>query len=108
MREFQELDRDDNGTGRLRTCYRPEIIYSYEIAGVRYTSDKASGSTRMSSNVEAFARTMAEKYPAGMAVEVHYNPDNPAESVLQPGGRRLLLLWLVPLAVLALAYFIGR
>ena len=36
---------------------------------------------------------------------MHYNPANPAEAIVNPGGRALLLLlWLVPLAVVILAY----
>ena len=72
------------------------------------TPDTAASGTRVSSNVQAIARKMAVKYPAGMTVEIHYNPDNPAESVLSAGSRWLLLLWLLPLGMLALAYFVGR
>jgi hypothetical protein len=108
VHEFQELERRDNGPDRWRTAYRAEIIYGYDIAGVHYTGDTAAGGTRVSSNVEAIARRSAEKYSAGMTVNIHYNPDNPAESVLKPGGRGLLLLWLIPAAMLALAYFVGR
>jgi hypothetical protein len=50
----------------------------------------------------------AEKYPAGSAIEVHYNPDNPAESAINPGSVWFNLLWLVPAAMLTLADFIAR
>ena len=70
------------------------------------TPDTAASGTRVSSNFQAIARKMAAKYPAG--IEIHYNPDNPAESVLSAGSRWLLLLWLLPLGMLALAYFVGR
>jgi hypothetical protein len=102
-REFQE--RDDR---RWRTRYRAEIVYSYEVAGVRYTADKSATGVRISSVLESFARKAAEPYPAGAAVEVHYNPDNPAESAIDPKTGWLLLLWLIPVAMLALAYSVGR
>ena len=87
---------------------RADVIYGYDVAGVHYTGDTAASGTRVSSNLESVARKMAEKYPAGTEIDVHYNPDNPAESVINPGGRALLLLWLMPVAVLTLAYFAGR
>ncbi len=103
VREFQELD-----DRRWRTRYRAEIVYSYEVAGVRYTADKSATGARISSNLETFGRKAAEQYPAGTAVEVHYNPDNPAESAIDPKTGWLSLLWLIPAAMLALAYFVGR
>ena len=108
VHEFQELERRDNGPDRWRTAYRAEIVYGYDIAGVHYTGDTAAGGTRVSSNLETIARKRAEKYPVGTAVDVHYNPENPAESVIKPGGRALLLLWLIPIGMLTLAYFVGR
>ncbi len=53
-------------------------------------------------------RKSAEKYPAGSAIEVHYNPDNPAESAINPGSVWFNLLWLIPAAMLTLADFIAR
>ena len=97
---FESRDSDD---GRLRTQYRADVIYSYEVAGVRYTGDKL-GSASVSSNVEAAARRKAARYPAGSAIQVHYNPANPAEAIVKPAGWALLLLWLIPLAMLILAY----
>ena len=93
----------DSDSGRLRTQYRAEVIYGYEVAGVRYTSDKL-GSSQMSSNIETAARRIADRYPTGSTIEIHYNPSNPAEAIVKPGSRALLLLWLIPLAMVILAY----
>jgi hypothetical protein len=70
---FESRDNDD---GRLRTKYRADVVYSYEVAGVRYTRDKL-GSSETSSNIEKFARRIADRYPAGSTIEIHYNPANP-------------------------------
>lgn len=107
VHEFQSLDRD-HGHARWRTQYRPDILYSYEVAGVRYTGDKSASSGRISSNLDAFAKKAAAANPIGKVVQVHYNPDNPAESVIDPRSGFLWLLWIVPVAMLALAYFVGR
>ena len=101
---FESRDNDD---GRLRTKYRAEVIYSYEVAGVRYTSDKL-GSSEMSSTVETVARRISDRYPAGSTIDIHYNPANPAEAIVKPGGRALLLLWLIPLAMVLLAYIAAQ
>ena len=101
---FESRDNDD---GRLRTKYRAEVIYSYEVAGVRYTSDKL-GSSEMSSTVEKVARRISDRYPAGSTIDIHYNPANPAEAIVKPGGRALLLLWLIPLAMVLLAYIAAQ
>jgi hypothetical protein len=93
VHEFQELQRRDSGPDVYRTAYRGAT---------------AASGARVSSNVQAIARKRAEKYPVGAEVDVHYNPDNPAESVIKPGGRALLLLWLIPAAMVTLAYFAGR
>jgi hypothetical protein len=93
----------DNDHGRSRTQYRADVVYGYEVAGVRYTSDQV-GASRTSSNVEKFARRIADRYPEGSTIEIHYNPANPAEAIVKPGGRALLLLWLIPLAIVTLAY----
>ena len=94
--------------GRLRTKYRADVAYSYEVAGVRYTQPSKLGSGEMSSNIERFARRIADRYPAGSTIEIHYNPANPAEAIVKPGGRALLLLWLILLAMVILAYIAAR
>jgi Protein of unknown function (DUF3592) len=62
----------------------------------------------VSSDIAALVRPSAARYPAGSAIDVHYNPDNPAESILDPRVGPLRLLWLIPAAALVLAYFVAR
>jgi hypothetical protein len=107
VREFQALSQ--SGSRRLwTTMYRPDVVYSYEVAGVRYTGDKRGTTGRFSASMTAFVRGGAARYPKGEVVEVHYNPENPTESVLDPRAWPLLLLWLIPAAVLALGYVVAR
>ena len=65
----------------------------------------AGTTARVSSNI---ARPMRPGYAKGAAVTVHYNPENPAEAIVDPRTGPLWLLWLVPVAMLVLAYFVGR
>lgn len=108
VREFEELERRDNKPDRWRTAYRTDVIFSYEVAGVRYTGDMSASGTRISSNIEAVARRSAAKYPVGSEIEVHYNPRNPAEAAVNPTFGWFVLLWLVPIVLLVVAYLVGR
>lgn len=88
--------------------YRPEILYSYQVNGVRYTADKSKTGTQVSSNLRSAAERAVQDYPAGRMIEVHYNPDNPADSAVDPSAGLIWLLYAVPIGLLTLAYFIAR
>ena len=106
VREYHASDSHEHS--RVQTYYRPDVTYSYDVGGVRYTGDKVPVAGTASAGTDALARRTAAKYPTGKIIEVHYNPDNPSESVLEPRVRGLWLLWIVPAAMLALAYYVAR
>jgi Protein of unknown function (DUF3592) len=94
-------DRSDNGT-----VYWPEVWYRFTVNGEERTGNRAfyGGST-----TRAFAWTLVRKYPIGTAVQVHYDPDNPKESVLEPGVQwPLVATMLVTLLFLAIGIFALR
>jgi hypothetical protein len=65
--------------------YKPKIAYAYEVAGATYTNDlTAFGLSSFESREEA--EGMLRGYPKGGTVRVHYDPDDPATSVLQSTG----------------------
>ena len=53
------------------------------------------GVTRYSSNADAKAgaQKIAKKYPKGKKVTVYYMPDNPSESLLEPGFSYKVFAW---------------
>ena len=105
VRSYEKIDRDDNTT-RRQTMYRPDVVYSYAVAGVQYRGDKVSS---MSTSSDAIARRSAARYPVGTELQVHYNPDNPGDSTIDP--RLPLWFWLfylVPAGVLAIGYLASR
>ena len=106
VREYHASGSHENA--EVRTYYRPDVTYSYEVGGIRYTGDKVPVAGIASGSADGIARDGAARYPAGKTVEVHYNPDNPAESVLEPRVRALWLLYAVPVAMLALAWYVAR
>ena len=68
------------------------------------------GVTRYSSNADAKAgaRKIAQKYPKGKKVTVYYMPDNPAESLLEPGFSYKVFAWpLVGIVMFVIGVFIG-
>ena len=59
---------------------------------------------------DAHTRRLVSEYPQGAQVRVYYDPQNPARSVLQPGGIGTAVFFLFTgLALLALwRYALGR
>ncbi len=70
-------------------AYRPSITYSYAVDTVSYTENTISLGHVMSGNDYSYAASEVAKYPASSDVSVHYNPNLPSESVLEPGGNGL-------------------
>ena len=68
------------------------------------------GVTRYSSNADAKAgaQKIAQKYPKGKKVTVYYMPDNPAESLLEPGFSYKVFAWpLVGIVMFVIGVFIA-
>lgn len=63
-----------------RVANYPQVVYEYRVGGRRYRGERLSiGEAVGNFGVE---ETLA-RYPAGAAVQVYYNPANPAEAVLE-------------------------
>jgi Protein of unknown function (DUF3592) len=67
------------------TMYRPHIIYSYEVSGVRLEGRRIQFASEPHTRVRSEVEDRVYKFPAGSAVTVYYDPAKPAESVLKPG-----------------------
>lgn len=104
-----------------KTMYSADIAYDYQLDGKPFEGGRVwMGNGSSSSDPTPFRRAV-ERYPAGTAVRVHYDPADPAESVLEPGvtwassflyffglgvlavGGMILLSALVPLLLVAAA-----
>jgi hypothetical protein len=62
--------------------YRLTLAYRYEVDGQEYEGDKAQFGPPRVTNQELI-ETLADRYPAGKEVTVHYNPDAPEIAVLE-------------------------
>ncbi len=72
-------------TGRTGTTYRPMVMYSYSVGAVRYSSNRLSFRSIVTSDHDA-ALKAAAAYKPGSAVEVFYDPQDPEQAVLDRGA----------------------
>ena len=101
-------DLTDEPFTTWKTRYKPNVVYGYDVAGVHYRGDKVSYSAAGASS-DAIAQKIVARYPVGSALAVHYNPDNPGESTIDPRAPlALYLFYLVPVIVLAIGYLAAR
>jgi hypothetical protein len=78
--------------GKGGTSYDSEVFYEYQIEGRTYSSNGVRFGD-LGSGTDSNARTVVDRYPTGAKVVVFVSPENPAESVLEPGrsGQTFLL-----------------
>ena len=73
------------GTSDYDSGWWPRVNYSYKLDGKTYTADNIELIDVGNGNTDFYAKQIVEGYPVGMKVLVHYNPNNPANAVLEPG-----------------------
>jgi len=96
--------------GDSSTTYRPHVRYEYEVMGNVYANDKVHAGMVVSTSNYKKSQETAARYPIDSAVRVFFNPENPAEAVLEQKASTvpLLVIGIVFLAVgLCLALPIG-
>jgi Protein of unknown function (DUF3592) len=103
--ESRSTTRDSQtGRDRIETYYHGVVKYEYVVSGQTFASDRISYKSYGASREQA--QRVIDAYRVGSSVTVHYNPENPSESVLEPGvGWATFqgpLLWLSPFVLLIL------
>ena len=85
------------------TLFRPVVEYAYTVQGREFRSRRIDFGAVVGSSQAIAARTAAA-YPVGLQVQVHCDPENPSEAVLQTsaGSTRVFLAFVI--IFLALAY----
>ena len=112
--EEEKVRRTGSGTNKTplnQKKYQPKIDYTYSVNDKSFMGTRISysdhgylgksksvtvmGVTRYSSNAnaKASAQKIAKKYHKGKKVTVFYMPDNPGESVLEPGFTYKVFAW---------------
>ena len=112
--EEKKVQRTGSGTNKTplnQKRYQPKVDYTYSVNDKSFKGSRISysdhgylgkskkitimGVTRYSSNADAKAgaQKIAKKYPKGKKVTVYYMPDNPSESLLEPGFSYKVFAW---------------
>lgn len=99
VRAHQDYDED---SGTTTTNFEPVVNYTYNVMGQTYTGSKiAFGANRFDQRT---AQNKVAGYAPGSSIQVHYNPQKPADAVLETkvaGGKVFLIVGIV-LAVIGL------
>jgi hypothetical protein len=83
-------------------AYSPFIEYVYTVDGIAYKGNQHAFKNGWSFDESAY-RDLLERFPPGAAVEVYFDPAEPAESVLDPGNYVSQLLGFLVAASLGIA-----
>jgi Protein of unknown function (DUF3592) len=65
--------------------HTPEIKYTYQVSGAAFTSLRYRHGNATQTSVPVVQEIVA-RYPVGQTVLVYYDPENPADSVIEPGA----------------------
>jgi hypothetical protein len=90
------------------TQYAPVVRYRYRVGGLELTGTRVSFGGFRSTGGGVYAFRVTEKYRAGQAVVVRYDPEKPEDCVLEPGLNTALVIQFVAgwAAIGAGAYFL--
>jgi hypothetical protein len=95
----QEHRRANSGRTRYVTMYVPRIVFTYQVDRNSFEGDNVGWSG--SASTPALAEKYVKRYALQAPVDVFYNPQDPTQSTLAPGGGMIAgLLWLLA-AILA-------
>lgn len=85
------LERRHSSSESGSTNY-PVVQYSYQVSGQAYQGIKIAPGPEVGGTG---AGKVVARYPAGAQVMVFYNPQNPAEAVLERKAPAQWILWLI-------------
>jgi len=83
-----DLQRSSDADGGY--SYRPEVSYRYFVNREEFVARRTRFGDRLQLSWSAPAVRIISRYRVGAVVSVHYNPDDPADAVLEPGLNDLL------------------
>ena len=77
-----EMRRNSTADGDS-TSYYPTVVYEYAVNGQRFQSRRIRFGSEIGYGFRRMAENIVAKYPNGTLVSVFYDPQNPAEAVLE-------------------------
>ena len=96
------VTRDGN---KAAAYYTPVVEYAYTVNNHEYRSRQIQFSNVISNQSAATASKIAARYPKDSAVEVHYDPGNPGNAVLERPAQQAWFTLAVALACFAAAAY---
>lgn len=84
---IEDPDNEDKSIKRLISRYQLDLRYRYRIGTRDYVGLVANWGWAPVYALRELAEAAAARYRQGQAVTVYYNPDRPAEAVLEPTSR---------------------
>lgn len=81
--------RRSGKSSRKKIHYSPHILFEYSADGRSMKSTRISIGGTTSSTSSSSAYETVNRYPAGSAVQVFYNPNDSARAILEPGVKNL-------------------
>lgn len=105
---WQSTNTDTDGDSS--TFYYPHLEYTYTVMGQTYTGKRVAFGAETGYGNDAQASAKLSRFPAaGSPVTVYYDPQNPAEAVLErrAGGTTLMLVAGIVCLVLSLCSICG-
>ena len=89
---------ETDSEGESVEAYAPRVVYEYVVNGVAYRGNRLAIGPVATSRSRHSAEQEVARYPLGGEVQVFYNPQNPAEAVLQTrlqAGKVMLILGII-------------
>lgn len=82
--------------------YYPEIEYIYSVVDKNYIGSTI-GVSDYGSSERNHAEVLVSRYEIGSTVDIYYDPENPSQSLLEPGLKGFLVLRII-LGIFLLAF----
>jgi len=75
------------------------------VEGERYTNNRVKVQKFAATSMQRVSRKKLEKYPVGGVVEIHYDPDNPNDAVLEISKSKVNLPLIIGIIFLLVALY---
>jgi len=93
------------GVHRGAKVFKASVDYRYTYRGNDYVGSVASSGGEVMTTSADLAERAIGRYRSDQIVDVHVNPNNPSESVLEPRPRGVGVVWIAAIILFALAAF---
>lgn len=94
---MREHTHHDSKGHRKPSTYEPVIEYTYAVIDQPYTGNKIALGAKSFDSHQAFE--IFNRFPVGNNVDVHYNPQDPAEAVLETHFQGQVTAFIIAIAI---------